>query len=127
MPVKKNKTGRPVSKWTPEYLKKVERMIINYTDKTKLPILAEFAFQNDFIREQLYKYPELSYAIKRLLAKKEVQLEKIGLAKNNSMAIFSLKQLGWRDSEIKNDNSGLTNDEIANLKKVAKRQAEENV
>lgn len=96
-----NKKGRPVSKWTEEYLKEVESKIIKYTDATKLPILAEFAYLNNITREQLYQYPDLTYAIKRLLLKKEAQLEKYGLSKNNTMAIFSLKQLGWTDkSEI---------------------------
>jgi len=98
---KKNKVGAPVTKWTPEYLAEFEKKIIDYTDKTKIPILAEFAYQNNISREQLYQYPELTYAIKRLLLKKESQLEKFGLTKNSSMAIFSLKQLGWTDkSEI---------------------------
>lgn len=93
----KKKVGAPVTKWTAEYLKSMESKIIDYTNKTKIPILAEFAYTHNVLREQLYQYPELSYAIKRLMTKKESQLEKYGLSKNNTMAIFSLKQLGWTD------------------------------
>ena len=45
------------------------------------------------------KDKELSYAIKRLMLKKEAQLEKLALKGkiDKTMAIFSLKQIGWRD------------------------------
>lgn len=100
MTKKNNKVGHPVTVWTDERLKEMEKKIINYTDKTAIPILAEFAYINNVLREQLYQYPQLTYAIKRLMQKKEVQLEKIGLKdRSNSMAIFSLKQLGWTDKQ----------------------------
>ncbi len=95
----KSKRGRPVSVWTPEHLKEVEKKIIKYTDETDCPIIAEFAYQSNILREQLYQYPELTYSIKRLINKKETYLERYGLEKNNTMAIFSLKQLGWKDNQ----------------------------
>ena len=53
---------KKVEKWTVEYLKSVEKKIIEYTDKTEIPILAEFAYKNNITREQLYQYPALTYA-----------------------------------------------------------------
>lgn len=95
---KKNKGGRPVV-YTVEKLKEIERKIIEYTDNTDVPKIAEFSYLNNIMREELYKHPQLNYSLKRLLAKKETALEELGLEKNNTMAIFSLKQLGWRDNQ----------------------------
>jgi len=92
------KAGAKITKWTQEYLRQVELDIMKYTDETDIPIIAEFSYQSGILREQLYQYPELTYAIKRLLAKKETALERKGLEGNNTMSIFSLKQLGWRDN-----------------------------
>ena len=96
------KRGRPVSVYTQERLKQIEKNMDKYTDETDIPILAEFAYKNDIIREELYKHPELSYAIKKMMCKKEAQLEKLALMNvvNPSMAVFSLKQLGWTDKQI---------------------------
>jgi len=97
----KRKVGRPVSVWTPERLKKVNREMDEYTENTDIPILAEFAYTHDYQREELYKHVELTHAIKKMMTKKEAQLEKLGLLNvvNTAMAAFSLKQLGWRDKQ----------------------------
>jgi hypothetical protein len=70
-----------------------------YTEKTDLPIFVEFCYKNNLVRQYLYEIPELSDAIKRLLQKKEMILEKGGLSNklNPTMCIFSLKQMGWSD------------------------------
>lgn len=70
-----------------------------YIDTTDIPILADFAEKHGVLRPYLYDMPELSDAIKRCTQKKESALEIMGLtgAVNTSMAIFSLKQLGWTD------------------------------
>lgn len=91
--------GRPVSVYTPERLKEIEDAMNDYTEKTAIPILAEFAFEFGILREEIYKHPELNYARKMMLTKKEVQLEKGSLTGklDRTVAIFSLKQLGWSD------------------------------
>lgn len=74
------------------------------TDK-EIPILAEFACEQNILRERLYEIAEtktgerLSYALKKCIQAKEYRLEKLCLKFkiNASMAIFSLKQIGWRD------------------------------
>jgi hypothetical protein len=74
--------------------------LLQYIDNTEVPIVAEFAYQHDITRQQLYEMPELSDALKKLIAKKESSLEKGCLTGKlqPSMAIFSLKQLGWKDT-----------------------------
>ena len=51
---------------------------------------------------------ELSQPIKELLYKKESYLEREGIKGNlaQTMAVFTLKQLGWRDNiEVKAENT----------------------
>jgi predicted CopG family antitoxin len=54
-------------------------------------------------RQKLYEFAEkneeFNDTIKELIDKKEAQLERLALEKgiDNTMAIFSLKQLGWKD------------------------------
>lgn len=74
--------------------------LTEYVDFTDIPIVAEFAYQNDINRQDLYAMVELSDALKRCIAKKESALERKALSGdvNCSMAIFSLKQLGWKDT-----------------------------
>lgn len=94
--------GRPV-KYTDEFIKQITDAVNEYTDRTDIPILAEFAYQNKVPRQKLYmfaeKSDEFSYSIKRLLEKKEAQLERQCLNGkiDKTMAVFSLKQLGWKD------------------------------
>ncbi len=96
----KSKGGRPI-KYTAELCAEINKKLQDYVKKTKCPIIAEFCYINDIRKQVLYDYPQFSDSIKRLIEKKECYLEKYGLKKNSSMAIFSLKQLGWTDkSEI---------------------------
>lgn len=71
-----------------------------YIENTNVPIATEFAYSQGLHREQLYQIPELSYALKLCMTKKECQLEKGALTGEltPSMAIFSLKQMGWKDN-----------------------------
>lgn len=96
-----------------------------YTQSTDIPILKEFCFINNLsyqyvanLRQKLenadldkmasdkesddiFEENKLSYSIRRLLMKKEFMLEKKAL-KNEipiNFAVFSLKQLGWRDGQ----------------------------
>lgn len=79
--------------------------IEEYTNNTDIPILKEVCYLNywnsDYVLELRRNDEELSRAIKRLLDKKESQLERKGLNKeiDRTVAIFSLKQLGWKDKQ----------------------------
>jgi len=118
------KVGAPVSVWTPERIAEVIEKAKKYTEATEIPILAEFCYQNGIRRQTMYENPAFADVVKTLLEKKESQLERLGLGKeiNTTMAIFSLKQLGWRDNheemkippgkrliiEVKNDEPSAT-------------------
>ena len=88
--------------------RKLVRDIEDYLRTADPPIVAEFAHQSGITRQYLYQLakterdqgrPELAQALVKLSEAKEVKLEKGGLtgAYAPGMAIFSLKQLGWRD------------------------------
>ena len=84
-----------------------------YIDNTTLPIIAEFAYMNDIERQYLYDNEMFSTLLKKCIAKKESNLEKGALTGklNPSMAIFSLKQLGWKDrkeEEVQNPSINIT-------------------
>ena len=79
-----------------------------YLKTARPPIVAEFAHSVGITREYLYELaatrkkegdPRLSYAIKWISEAKEIDLERGGLTGDyaQSVAIFSLKQLGWTD------------------------------
>lgn len=92
-------------------LKNLCKIIDEYTNKTSIPILKEVCYQNDlnysYVMQMRTKEEnvELSNSIKRLLDKKEAQLERLGLTGkiDRGMAIFSLKQLGWKDKPEQED------------------------
>lgn len=96
-----SKVGHPVTVYTPERLAEIRQAIEEYTEKTAIPILAEFSYTYGVLRQELYKHEELSDAIKDLMSKKEFQLEKMAMTNkiNSTFAIFSLKQMGWRDKQ----------------------------
>lgn len=86
------------------------------------PILAEFAHLHGITRQYLYELAEkekktgkrnLSDAIKKISEAKEIKLEQKALSGdyNSTMAVFSLKQLGWRDKPpeaSKEEGTGIT-------------------
>lgn len=96
----KKSVGRP-KEWTPERISGLIALIEQYTEETEIPILAEFCYKNNIYKQLLYDMPEFSDAIKKLISKKEAQLERKALSGevNVATAIFSLKQLGWRDKQ----------------------------
>lgn len=79
--------------------------IREYTDNNEYPILKELCYLKDYNYDTVMKMQrdneELMQSIKRLLCKKEAYLEKEGVKGNinSTMAVFSLKQLGWRDKQ----------------------------
>ena len=74
--------------------------LTRYVDETEIPIVAEFAYKHGVRRDYLYDMPELTNALKNCVLKKEAALESMALKGqiNCTMAIFSLKQLGWKDT-----------------------------
>lgn len=94
--------ARP-TKYTDEVIAEITGKMEEYIMATDIPIVAEFAYKNKIPRQILYKLAEenelLNDTIKGLIDKKEAQLERLALTKEiqHTMAIFSLKQLGWRD------------------------------
>jgi len=92
----KREVGRPRT-YSKEQIEEIKEKLSNYIYNSSVPIIAEFAYQNDIPRQTFYDYPEFSTLIKKLLDKKEAQLERGALSGmlNSTMAIFSLKQIGW--------------------------------
>lgn len=74
--------------------------LLQYIETTDIPKVAEFAYTHGLHRQLVYEMPELADALKVLISKKEAALESKALAGdvNCSMAIFSLKQIGWKDT-----------------------------
>lgn len=92
--------GRPKT-YNEEQIQEISLKLEKYIAEEDIPIVAEFAYLNDVPRNTLYDYTEFSTLLKKLIDKKEAQLERKGLTNevNTGMAIFSLKQLGWRDRQ----------------------------
>lgn len=70
-----------------------------YINKTEIPIIKEFAYRNNLLSSYLYDWQEFPKLLKICMEKKESNLELMALRGkiNPSMAIFSLKQIGWSD------------------------------
>jgi len=97
--------ARP-KKYTKAVLREIAIKIEAYTEKPPngIPTIAECAVLLNTYRQFFYEHdecPEFSDAIKKLLSKKEYLLEMGALSGklNPSMAIFSLKQMGWTDKQ----------------------------
>lgn len=104
--------------------------IIEYTKNTEYPILKEVCFLYNYNYDTVMKMQrdneELMQSIKQLLNKKEAYLEREGIKGtiNPTMAVFTLKQLGWRDKpkeeEEKNVKNGIIVDLLGALKDAKK-------
>lgn len=72
-----------------------------YIAETPIPIIVEFAYQNGIARDIIYDYDAFTTLRKMAIDKKEAQLERLALQGeiDKTMAIFSLKQLGWSDRQ----------------------------
>jgi hypothetical protein len=106
-----SKDNQNARKYTDKQIEDIKSQLEKYINDNEIPIVAEFAYQNNIPRTTLYEIvPSL---LKSLIDKKESQLEKLALnAKvNATMAIFSLKQMGWRDRhEVENVNTNMNID-----------------
>ena len=92
--------GRP-RKHTDEEVAQYVALFRAYIDETDIPIICEFCYLNHIPRETIYDYDEFSTLRKECIDKKEARLERGGLdgKVDKTMAIFSLKQLGWSDRQ----------------------------
>jgi hypothetical protein len=72
----------------------------SYVAETEIPIIAEFAARLGLSKQFMFDCEEFSGLIKACTTKKEAALERqaLGGKVNCTMAIFSLKQLGWKDT-----------------------------
>ena len=96
-----------------------DRLLAYIDDKCKsdreYPILSEFTYQCGILRERIYQIAEtkdgerLSYAIKRCSEAKEFRIERLSSRNkiNPTIAIFTLKQMGWKDEIKHSGNVGL--------------------
>lgn len=94
-----NKRGRPPKININDLIKDADK----YIAEADPPILAEYAHLHNITRQYLYELAkenkELSDTIKRISEAKEIMLERETLKGRYqpTMAVFSLKQLGWKD------------------------------
>jgi hypothetical protein len=97
----RGKKPGPHPTWTEARIQELNDALLKYIDETEVPIVSEFAYRNKINRTQIYEMPIISDTIKLLITKKEAQLEKglLGGAIPPSAGIFSLKQLGWKDTQ----------------------------
>lgn len=122
------KRGRPPKVNIENLIKDADK----YIEEAEPPIVAEYAHLHGITRCYLYqlaeKNPEISNTIKRISEAKEVKLEKNALngKYQHTMAIFSLKQLGWKDAQDIVDEKALQklDDILGELKNEADRETE---
>ena len=104
----KPKTPRPPGRpptYTKEDIDKIIKACEDYTANTPVPRLIDFAhsqgFSSQLLKDHASRHPELALSLKKLIEKKEDALEQ-GMITGKmppAAAIFSLKQLGWRDKQ----------------------------
>ena len=90
-----------VAVWTQEKKEELLSAFYKYIEENDIPILAEFCYKHKVNRQRIYEWEEFVEAKDMCLTKKEANLEAMALANeiNTTFAIFSLKQLGWRDKQ----------------------------
>lgn len=123
------KIGRPPKdKYNIDYM--LARIDIYIESRKKVvPILKECCLLNDwnydYTMELRRGNDELSRSIRKILDWKEVRLEQGALTGQleKTMAIFSLKQLGWKD-KIEDDTDKTTLDLLSNVLDEVKKQSE---
>lgn len=107
---------------------KMIKIIRKYTEEAEIPILKECCNLNDWDYDYVIKLQreneDLCRETRRLLAHKEVKLEKaLYTGVNNTGIIFSLKQLGWKNNPepiivnntIQNNVGGNRSDKLKNV------------
>lgn len=113
------KIGRPPKFDEPDKQKLYDEFA-EYIASTDVPVLATFAASKGLWKQYFYDHKEFTNLVKLCATKKEGALEEGALTGklNAPMAIFSLKQLGWKDRAEKIvfvDPASLTEAEIKAL------------
>lgn len=106
----KSKNGKhigPPIQFTPEVIEELRQEFWHYlfdeddkgNFKTLVPSVTDFAVKHKTHKQRIYEIPELREMAELCKSRKENALEQGALngTLNVSMAIFSLKQLGWTD------------------------------
>ena len=123
------KRGNPVSnKYKPSFIcRKIDEYI--ESRKHSVPILKECCLLNDwdyvYFMELCKKSPEIAESKRKILDWKEIRLEQGALTGqlDKTTAIFSLKQLGWRD-RVEDETDKTTLDLLAGVLGEVKKQSE---
>lgn len=110
-----------------EKYENIAEMLEKYVDEAEIPVLAEFAYKNNFTRDYIYTLAKtdqrLFNAIKKCTTKKEAVLE-LGTLMGKyekTMAIFSLKQLGWSDRVEQDHDNSKVDDLINAFNRIANK------
>lgn len=108
--------GRP-TEYTPARIAELVDKFRKYIETEDLPIIAEFAYQNGIDKTLIYDKEEFSTLRKIAIAKKEAKLERGTLIGeyNPTMAVFSLKQLGWTDKQQVEATNHNMNTDVTNM------------
>ena len=95
----KRRGGRP-PKYKKADIERLAALFRQYIDDNEIPIVAEFAYKNHIDRTLLYNREEFGMLLRECLGKKEAALERGALKGElrERMAVFSLKQMGWREN-----------------------------
>lgn len=102
--------ARPRRKSDKQLIDDVDKYLKEVEENDEIPQVIRFARRNGMTKQALYYRAQMSQelldSIKRIVEEKELILEE-GALKGKyqpSVAIFSLKQLGWRDKpEVKSE------------------------
>ena len=96
----KGKPGRP-KKYTPELTAELLEDFDRYIDETEIPIVKEWCVSHKIPSNHVYDLDGFAEPIKRCIDKKEVGIQRAAHAGTipPAIAIFTLKQLGWKDRQ----------------------------
>lgn len=105
--------GRPKT-WTPDFIEKLRDDLKEYIEENDIPVISDFAWKYGYPRARLYIEKDIEDLIEYMQAKKESTLELLALRGevNHTMAIFSLKQMGWKDRHETENNHTVTDRRI---------------
>ena len=94
----KRGVGRP-PKFTMKQIRELMVEFTQYIETEIIPTVAGFAADHKLGKNYFYDRAEFSELIKRCHSKREAGLERGAISGeiNPTVAIFALKQLGWRD------------------------------
>ena len=100
--------------WNDEFIKKVREDMLEYIEAHDIPVISQFAWKYGYPRAKLYIEDGVADLVEYMQAKKESALEILALYGdvNHTMAIFSLKQMGWKDRHETDNKHSVTERKI---------------